>query len=114
MMNEIKISELTEAEEVNEDDLIMIIQNGVNKKVRAEKVGTGNGGGDTEEIGSVKLWFSNTIPQNWLLLNGQAISRTEYSELFEILGTTYGSGDDSTTFNLPDMRQRVPVRIRCK
>lgn len=58
------------------------------------------------------MWFSNVVPQNYLLLNGQTISRTEYSELFTILGTTYGDGDGSTTFNLPDMRQRVPVRTR--
>lgn len=72
---------------------------------------TGGGGitGDTLPIGSIIEWANNTAPINWLLLNGQAVSRTEYSELFELYGTTYGPGDGSTTFNLPDYRTRVPV-----
>lgn len=50
------------------------------------------------------LWYAGTTPPNgWLLQNGQAISRTTYSNLFSIIGTTYGSGDGSTTFNLPDL-----------
>lgn len=72
---------------------------------------TGGGGGgsavaDTLPIGSVVEWFSNTIPTNWLLCNGQAVSRTTYSELFAKLGTTYGAGDGSTTFNLPNIKGR--------
>ncbi|MCI8699743.1 MAG: tail fiber protein [Clostridia bacterium] len=112
-MSNIKISEMAEAEQVNDEDLIMIVQDGVNKKTKAKNIGTGNsgGGGDSIEIGTVSLWYSNTIPTNWLLLNGQAISRTEYSELFKILGTAYGEGDGSTTFNLPDMREQVPVGL---
>ena len=42
--------------------------------------------------------------QGWLLCNGQAVSRTIYSELFATIGTTYGNGDGSTTFNVPDYR----------
>ena len=49
-------------------------------------------------------WYSDNIPSNWLLCNGQAVSRTEYAELFAVLGTKYGEGDGSTTFNLPDRR----------
>lgn len=45
----------------------------------------------------------------WLLANGQAISRTSYATLFTLYGTTYGVGNGSTTFNLPDLRRRVPV-----
>jgi hypothetical protein len=45
----------------------------------------------------------NTVPQGYLLCNGQAISRTTYSSLFTVIGTTYGSGDGSTTFNLPNL-----------
>lgn len=65
--------------------------------------------GDTLPIGSVMEWFVETIPVNWLRLDGQAVSRTDYKELFALYGTTYGAGDGSTTFNLPDMRTRVPV-----
>lgn len=50
---------------------------------------------------------SATVPANWLLCYGQAISRTTYAALFACIGTTYGAGDATTTFNLPDYRGRV-------
>lgn len=65
--------------------------------------------GDTLPIGAVIEWDSDTIPVNWLLLNGQAVSRSEYKELFALYGTRYGAGDGSTTFNLPNRKTRVPV-----
>lgn len=108
-MAEIKVSEMLEAESVNDEDLIMIVQNGVNKKVPASKVGTGQAGGDTLPIGAVLEWNSDIIPTNWLLCDGQEVSRTEYSELFEVLGTKYGEGDGSTTFNLPNRKGNVAV-----
>lgn len=60
-------------------------------------------------VGSVMGWFSDTIPERWLLLDGRAVSREEYVDLFSVVGTTYGEGDGSTTFNLPDMRDRTAV-----
>ena len=45
----------------------------------------------------------------WLLADGSAVSRTTYATLFAIVGTTYGAGDGSTTFNLPDLRGRMPM-----
>lgn len=54
--------------------------------------------------GSV-LWFAaNTPPTGFLKANGDAISRSTYATLFAVIGTTFGSGDGSTTFNLPDLR----------
>lgn len=66
-MSEIKVSEMIEAEIVNDEDLIMIIQNGVNKKVPASKVGTGGGGvaGDTLPIGAIIDYDGESIPSNW-------------------------------------------------
>jgi len=49
-----------------------------------------------------------TPPVGWLYCNGQAVSRAEYSELFKVIQTTYGAGDGSATFNLPDLRGRIP------
>ena len=50
-------------------------------------------------------WFAATVaPPGWLVADGRAISRTTYSSLFAVIGTTYGTGDGSTTFNVPDMR----------
>ncbi len=58
----------------------------------------------TLKPGSVLAWPTATIPTGWLECNGAAVSRTTYSQLFTALGTTYGTGDGSTTFNLPDYR----------
>ena len=52
-----------------------------------------------------------TSPIGWLLCNGQAVSRTSYPRLFAAIGTTYGGGDGSTTFNVPDLRECNPVGI---
>jgi microcystin-dependent protein len=58
-------------------------------------------------VGSILSFAGSTAPTGWLLCYGQAISRTTYSALFAIISTTYGVGDGSTTFNLPDLRGRV-------
>jgi len=57
--------------------------------------------------GIVSAFAGVTAPSGWLMCYGQAVSRTEYSALFTALSTTYGSGDGSTTFNIPDMRGRA-------
>lgn len=64
---------------------------------------------DLLPVGSGLLWYTNTAPDKYLLCDGTAVSRTDYAALFAILGTTYGVGDGSTTFNLPDLRQRMPL-----
>lgn len=57
--------------------------------------------------GTVVPYTAATAPTGWLLCDGSAISRATYSTLFGVISTTYGSGDGSTTFNLPDLRGRV-------
>lgn len=57
--------------------------------------------------GVVSDFAGATAPEGWLLCFGQAIDRTDYADLFEAIGTTYGVGDGSTTFNIPDARGRV-------
>jgi microcystin-dependent protein len=54
-------------------------------------------------------FWDNVIPDGYLLAYGQAISRTTYAALFALFGTVYGSGDGTTTFNLPDKRGRVSI-----
>lgn len=50
------------------------------------------------------LWFTGeAAPTGYLICNGAAVSRTDYADLFDILGTTFGAGDESTTFNLPTL-----------
>lgn len=55
-------------------------------------------------IGDIIAFYGSTAPEGTLVCNGAAISRTTYSELFGVIGTTAGAGDGSTTFNLPDLR----------
>ena len=55
-------------------------------------------------VGAVNTFAMSSAPVGWLPCGGGAVSRTTYAALFAIVGTTYGSGDGSTTFNLPDLR----------
>ena len=62
-------------------------------------------------IGEVRTFAgpSTAVPSQWYLCYGQQVSRTTYASLFTVIGTTYGSGDGTTTFNLPDLRGRIEV-----
>lgn len=65
--------------------------------------------GDTLPVGTIVPFGSNTVPENWLLCDGSAVSRTQYQALFNTIGITFGQGDGFETFNLPDLRDRVPI-----
>lgn len=71
----------------------------------------GQASGDTLPIGSIMPYPKATAPENWLICDGSAISRTDYSELFNAIGTTFGEGDGSTTFNLPNTKGRTIVGL---
>lgn len=74
---------------------------------------TGQGGvtGDTVPIGSLMPLPTTIIPENWLLCDGSEVSRTEYSELFNVIGEDFGAGDGSSTFNLPNIKGRTIVGL---
>ena len=57
--------------------------------------------------GVIIPFAGTSVPTGYLLCNGAAVSRTDYANLFAAIGTLYGAGDGSTTFNLPDARDRV-------
>lgn len=59
--------------------------------------------------GSIMGTARATAPTGWLLCDGSAISRTDYVTLYNAIGTAYGVGNGSTTFNIPDLRQRFPL-----
>ena len=59
--------------------------------------------------GTVMMYASVNAPVNWLFCNGAAVSRTTYATLFAQIGTLYGAGDGSTTFNLPNFNDRMPI-----
>jgi microcystin-dependent protein len=61
--------------------------------------------------GMMTMWTTTTAPTGFLLCQGQAVSRTTFATLFGVIGSTFGSGDGSTTFNVPDMRGRVAVGV---
>lgn len=60
-------------------------------------------------LGTILEYSGGTAPKGYMICDGSAISRTKYSELFNLIGTTYGNGDGSTTFNLPDLQGKIPV-----
>ena len=59
--------------------------------------------------GVINMWATTTAPTSWLLCDGTAVSRTTYAALFTVISTTYGVGDGSTTFNVPNLKGKVPV-----
>jgi len=59
--------------------------------------------------GEIRGWSGVAAPTNWLLCDGSAINRITYATLFAVTGILYGSGDGLNTFNLPDLRGRVPA-----
>jgi microcystin-dependent protein len=59
-------------------------------------------------VGTVVMYVNTTAPSGWLNCDGSAVSRTTYSRLFAVIGTTFGTGNGSTTFNLPDFRGVFP------
>jgi microcystin-dependent protein len=69
------------------------------------------GGFSLLPLGIVMPYAGSAAPSGYLLCYGQAISRTTYASLFAIIGTTYGSGDGSTTFNVPDLKGRVVAGV---
>jgi microcystin-dependent protein len=59
--------------------------------------------------GAVMWGAQSAVPNGWLAANGQAVSRSTYANLFALLGATYGTGDGSTTFNVPNLVDRTPI-----
>lgn len=70
--------------------------------------GSTAGGIPQMPTGTILAFGSTTVPSGYLRCNDQAVSRTTYAALFAVIGTTYGVGDGSTTFNVPDLRDRAP------
>src|SRR5688572_17674755 len=64
---------------------------------------------DFVPVGSIMPYAGPSAPRGWVLCDGSQLNRVTYKALFDIIGTTYGVGDGSTTFNIPDLRQRFPL-----
>ena len=61
--------------------------------------------------GIIQMFAGSTAPNGWLVCDGSTVSRSAYSDLFKIIGTTYGAGNSNNTFTLPDMRGRTPIGV---
>lgn len=68
--------------------------------------GTVTAGVGLPPVGSVTAFAGATTPTGWLLCDGSAVSRTDYADLYAVIGDTYGAGDGTTTFNLPDLADK--------
>ena len=64
-----------------------------------------------DKVGSIKLFGGSVAPEGWLLCDGSAVNRITYKDLFSVIGTTYGEGDGSTTFNIPDIKGKTVVGL---
>lgn len=85
------------------DDLGLILNN------VTQGGGTGPEGGVLIPAGTIFPFGSESIPAGFLACDGSEVSRTTYDELYAVIGDTYGAGDGSTTFNLPDLIRRWPL-----
>lgn len=66
---------------------------------------------DVVPTGVIMVWTTASAPTGFLLCDASAVNRTTYADLFAVIGTTYGVGDGSTTFNLPDLRGRAVIMV---
>ena len=76
--------------------------------LRVNSVSNLSGNDLTVPPGAVQFFARNTAPNGWVKANGAALSRSTYADLFTAIGTTFGAGNGSTTFTLPDMRGEFP------
>ena len=87
---------------------IIVGNNSVNTSISASQM-SGTGALFLVPTGVIFPYAGSSAPTGWLLCDGTAVSRTTYAALFSVIGTTFGAGDGSTTFNLPNASNRVLV-----
>jgi microcystin-dependent protein len=92
---------------VADADGVVVNDGGTMKTIPASDIKTYASGNSLVPSGALMPYAGASAPTGFLLCHGQAVSRTTYSDLFSAISTTYGSGDGSSTFTLPDLRGRV-------
>lgn len=98
---------ITEATVQQINAALLSIQNGNRHTSSGSNTTLIGGGGDNTPIGVILSFGGAEAPEGYIMCDGRAIPRTTYADLFAVIGTTYGSGDGSSTFNVPDLRDRV-------
>jgi len=99
-MGQTKISALTAVTKARSGDVVPVVTSAGTRKVDVNTF---------LPVGSYIQHAGPTAPTGFIACDGAAVSRTTYADLFDVIGTTYGAGDGSTTFNLPDARGLVMV-----
>ncbi len=94
--------------------LALVMTTSAGNKLQHGHVDSDDGGTLSSSIGIIPTggllaYGGASAPSGYLLCDGSAVSRSTYAALFSTIGTTYGAGDGSTTFNLPDLRGRYPL-----
>jgi len=89
--------------------LILTIVIAASMPIITQRKKTDSSFADSVPAGTIVQYAGTSAPSGWLLCYGQPVSRTTYSGLFVAISTTYGVGDGSTTFNLPDLRGRTLI-----
>jgi len=100
-MADVTIAQLSQATSISLTDVVPISNGSTTLKATIAQISV--------PTGTILDFAGNTPPSEFLECNGQAVSRTTYSTLFAVIGTTWGVGDGSTTFNLPNLQRRVLV-----
>lgn len=96
--------QLAEVTTAADTDLLALSTSGGSKKIKARNLVA-----IATPSGIISPYGGSSAPSGWLICDGSAVSRTTYAALYAILGTAYGTGDGSTTFNLPNLKGKVPV-----
>ncbi len=97
------ISEHNSAASAHELAIKLAIQKYMDENGSSGGGGSSSSGGGSLPVGSVTAYAGRFVPSGWLLCDGSSVSRADYAELYAAIGTTYGSGDGRTTFNLPKL-----------
>lgn len=99
---------LVDIKNLKDDDRVLLGKIGLKLMVIGKSGGVES---SSTPAGSIMAWSSNTIPNEWAECNGQELSRSTDADLFAIIGTTFGAGNGSTTFNVPNLSGRVLVGL---
>lgn len=104
-MDNVKISDLPITTNIQDGSSFVLVQNGVTKKITWSSLRPAFY--DATPVGTYISGAWETAPAGYVMCDGSAISRTDYANLFACIGVKFGAGDGSTTFNVPDLRDKT-------
>lgn len=101
-----KFTDLAELTALADDDVLAVVDTSANT---SKKITLATLRALITPAGTIAPYGGSSAPTGFLICDGSAVSRTTYAALYTAIGTTYGAGDGTTTFNLPNLKGRVPV-----